>query len=133
MRSDCSLQIVPQTLVELAEQGHPCALAVILAKSGSVPGHVGSAAIVDPGRVLCGTIGGGAVERLVQQRSGQIIGDGKPVVLQFDLNNTNATSDGPICGGMVKVLVDPTTARHREAYAAAVAMLQRRARGALVT
>jgi xanthine dehydrogenase accessory factor len=134
MRSDCALQNVYQKLVDLADQGRACALAVILTRSGSVPGRVGSAAVVDPeAGVLCGTIGGGAVEHTVQQRADSIIGEGKPAVLEFDLDSASATSGDPICGGIVRVLVDPTTARHRDAYAAAAAIVQHRQRGALLT
>jgi xanthine dehydrogenase accessory factor len=54
-------------------------------------------------------------------------------VFDFDLEGRAVAASQPICGGRMRVLIDPTAAQHRAAYAAAATARERRQRGVLVT
>jgi xanthine dehydrogenase accessory factor len=54
-------------------------------------------------------------------------------MLDFDLGSAVTAGDHPICGGTVRVLIDPTAVRNREVYETASAMRQDRQRGVLLT
>lgn len=124
---------IHRTVVELADQGRAFMLAVVLEAEGSTPCKAGAKAIVDAEGVIEGTIGGGWVERETQQRAAETIHAGLPFVLDFDLHGRAARQTNPICGGKMRVLMDPTAGKHRAAYEAAAAIRQRRGRGVLLT
>ena len=133
MHPSRSSEDIHQIVVELADQGRDCVLAVVLEADGSTPCKAGAKAIIDAEGVIHGTIGGGSVEAETQRRAAETIETGRPVVLDFNLDSRAVGDDDPICGGAMRVLLDPTAARHREAYAAASAIRQRRQRGVLLT
>ena len=124
---------IHRTIVELSDRGCAFVVAVVLKADGSTPCKPGAKAIVDAEGVIEGTIGGGLVEREAQQRAPETIKLGRPVVFDFDLEGGAARGAGPICGGSMRVLLDPTAARHRAAYAAASTIRSRRERGVLLT
>ncbi len=124
---------IHRAIVELSDQGRALVLAVVLKADGSTPCKAGAKAVFDAEGVVEGTIGGGWVERETQQRAAETIHVGRPVVLDFDLNGGAAGEADPICGGTMRVLMDPTAAEHRAAYASAAEIRQRRQRGVLLT
>jgi xanthine dehydrogenase accessory factor len=58
---------------------------------------------------------------------------GVPAVFEFRLDGAKTTDRPPVCGGVAKVLVDPTISKHRLPYALAGQALARREGGILVT
>jgi len=124
---------IHRAVVELSEQGRAFVLAVVLKADGSTPCKAGAKAILDAEGVKRGTIGGGWVERETQQRAAETISVGRPVVLDFNLQGEAAHQSDPICGGTMRILIDPTAAGHRAAYEAAATMRERRQRGVLLT
>jgi xanthine dehydrogenase accessory factor len=124
---------IHQAVVELADAGRRFALAVVLADEGSTPCGAGAKAIVGEQGLLLGTIGGGVVEAEALRRASEALGSGTPVVFDFALKGGAAAAVAPICGGAMRVLVDPTAAAHRAAYAAAAAALRCRRPGVLIT
>jgi xanthine dehydrogenase accessory factor len=124
---------VLQAIVDLADQGSDFAVAVVLHAAGSTPCKAGARAILSAGRVIAGTIGGGLVEAEAQRHGAAAIRLGRPVVFDFDLAGVVAGDDRPVCGGTMRVLVDPAAARHRAAFAEAAAQRRRRERGVLLT
>ena len=133
MHSNNSPEDIHRIVVQLADQGRDCVLAVVLEADGSTPCKAGSKAIMDAEGVIQGTIGGGAVEVQTQRRAAETIKAGRPVVLDFNLASDAVGDTHPICGGAMRVLMDPMVIRHREAFAAAAAMRRRRGRGVLLT
>ena len=133
MHSSRCLEDIHRIVVKLADQGRDCVLAVVLETDGSTPCKAGSKAIIDAQGVIQGTIGGGLVEAQAQRRAGETIETGRPVVLEFNLEGHAGGGADPICGGAMRVLLDPTAVRHREAYATASAIRRRRQRGVLLT
>lgn len=122
---------LPEQVLGFIEAGHPVALAVILDTEGSAPRKAGTYALVEPtGRIL-GTIGGGALEAQVQERAREACAAGKPCLLRCDLDGGAPAQDTPLCGGSVRVLIDPEVVRHRAVFAAARRALERREGGHL--
>ncbi len=82
---------------------------------------------------MIGTIGGGEVEARAARTALEAIRAAQPVLFDFDLQGEGPGGVRPICGGTMRVLVDPAVADHREAYAAAAGRGLRRERGVLLT
>lgn len=124
---------IHRILANLASQDRHGVLAVVLATDGSTPGKVGAKAIVAADGSIQGTIGGGRTEAEVQRLAVETLKTRCAVVLDFQLDGSTADGDDAICGGRMRVLLDPTADRHREAYEAALASRQSRQRGVLLT
>lgn len=122
-----------RALVARAGEGRPFALAVVLKADGSTPCKAGAKAIVDAEGAIHGTIGGGRVEAETQRRAAEILGAGRALVLDFDLESGTVDRGDPICGGAMRILIDPGAAGHRAAYELAAATRDRRGRGVLLT
>ena len=119
----CCLQAVPGDF----------AVATVLKAAGSTPCKAGAKAIIDSGGAILGTIGGGAVEARAQQLAVEAIKIGRPMVFDFNLEGDAVEGSDPICGGMMRVLIDPTAARRSAAYAAASRPDNAGERGVLLT
>jgi xanthine dehydrogenase accessory factor len=120
-------------IADLCEREERFASIVVLSAEGSTPCKAGSRAVVVADGSILGTVGGGRVEAEARQRAGEAIGTGRPAVFDFELHGLSTADGEPICGGRMRLLVDPTAAEDRAAYAAAAAAGRRRERGALVT
>jgi xanthine dehydrogenase accessory factor len=120
---------MPRAVVQRIDRAEPFALAVVLRAEGSTPCKAGAKAIVDATGAIEGTVGGGAVEAEVQRRAIEAIRSSSGQVFDFSLHG----GEGPVCGGSMRVLIDPSAAQHRAAHAAAAEALGRRARGVLLT
>jgi len=126
-------QDINQAIVDLADAGRKFAVAMILKDTGHTPRKAGTKALIDAGGAITGTIGGGAIEAETQRRAVEAIRAGRPVVFDFALEGTSAKDDRPICGGSMRILVDPTAAGQRAAYTQAAEALRERRRGVLLT
>jgi xanthine dehydrogenase accessory factor len=124
---------IPQAIAALAAMGEPFALAVVLADSGSTPRKAGTKALIDSTGAIDGTIGGGAVEAEAQRRAVAAIDAGEAVVFDFAMHGPAVAGESPICGGSMKILLDPTAARHADAFAMAAEARRDRKRGLLLT
>jgi xanthine dehydrogenase accessory factor len=124
---------IHQIIVEECDRHREFAVATVLKAEGSTPCKAGGKAIIDAGGAIQGTIGGGAVEARAQGLGVEAIQTGRPLVFDFDLEGNTISNENPICGGMMRVLIDPTAASHRAVYAAASEARQRRERGLLLT
>ena len=119
--------------VELIDTSRRFATALVLKVTGSTPQKVGARAAVEATGKIWGTIGGGIVEAETQRRAVEACESGRPVVVDFHLDNAYARDAGAICGGSMRILVDPTAAKERACYAQAAEALQDRKRGVLLT
>lgn len=124
---------IHRPIVALADRGERFAVVLVLEAEGSTPAGVGAKAAIAASGAIHGTIGGGAVEAEAQRRALEAIATGRPAVFDFPLYGAAVGDASPICGGRMRVLVDPTAARHRAAYATAAAARARRERGVLLT
>lgn len=107
-------------------------LAVVVRAEGSTPVDVGAKALIGPEGLVTGTIGGGAVEAEALRRAGQTRITGRGEVFALTLQGDGADAD-PICGGVMRVLIQPVEATIAAAYADAVRSLDQRERGLLLT
>jgi xanthine dehydrogenase accessory factor len=124
---------VQRTILEAIDEGRPFALAVVMKSSGSVPREAGTKALIDASGTIRGTIGGGLLEAEAQRLAIASLQSKQPSVFDFRFAGANAELNDPVCGGMMRVLVDPDVARNRAGYAAAAEAVRRRQRGMLLT
>jgi xanthine dehydrogenase accessory factor len=124
---------IHQAVVDFADAGRPFALAVVLAAEGSTPRQAGTKVLIDSGGAIRGTIGGGLVEAETQRRAVEAIRARRPLVFDFVMEGASARDDRAICGGRMRILIDPTAADRRAVYAQAADARRRRERGVLLT
>jgi xanthine dehydrogenase accessory factor len=108
-------------------------LAVVLSADGSTPQKPGARALIEATGQIWGTIGGGHVEAEAQRRAAEVCHSKKPVVLDFHLDNAYTGGKGPICGGTMRILLDPLPEQARDCFASAAQSLQQRRCGVLLT
>jgi xanthine dehydrogenase accessory factor len=131
--SDISPSNIYSKLVELIDAGQELAAAVVLSSRGSTPQVTGARAIMEASGRLWGTIGGGALEAKTQQAAAEVCRTQRPRVSDFPLTNCDTGDEAAICGGQMRVLLDPTVARYRSCFERAAAAVADRRRGCLLT
>lgn len=89
----------------LAENTQPKAYALVLSSTGSTPVKPGAMMAVDYLGNGYGTIGGGCSEAAVMVRARKIMGTGGSCVVEIDMSNEVAESEGMVCGGTMRVLL----------------------------
>lgn len=122
-----------EKIVEFIDAGRSFVLASILKSDGSTPRKAGVKAVIDEASRIWGTLGGGLVEAESQRRAIEICGSQEPVVFELNLEGANSSDDTPICGGSVRILIDPTAAKNRALYAQVAQAVRQRQRGVLMT
>lgn len=100
--SDLELSI----LEYLAENREPKAIVTVIETKGSTPRGAGAKMAVSPQGQVTGSIGGGCSEAAVIRDAVAIIGTGRYKLMDIDLTGEVAESDGMVCGGTMKVLVE---------------------------
>lgn len=101
----------------------------IVETRGSTPQKAGAAMLVHADGSQAGTLGGGCVEAEVKRRALAALDRGAAEIAAFQLDRDYGWDDGLICGGRMRVLIDPlggdeVLARYYDA------LLDRAARGA---
>ncbi len=97
-------------IVRLREKGELAALATIVETVGSTPGQVGMKLLVSEAGRVQGTIGGGCVEAEVCDAARDVSRDGRPQLLSFRLDEESLPDAGLICGGEMRVFIEPIAA-----------------------
>ena len=87
--------------------GRPVCYTALVETRGSTPQKAGAAMLVFPDGSQIGTLGGGCVEAEVKRRALEVLEDGPAELLTFQLDSDYGWDDGLICGGRMKMLVDP--------------------------
>ena len=88
-------------------RGERAALVTIVRASGSTPQRVGAKMLVlEDGRTI-GTIGGGCYENDALGKARLVLTEGRPQVVQYELNDDVAEESGLICGGRMEVFIEP--------------------------
>ena len=90
----------------LAENTQPKTCALVLSSTGSTPVKPGAMMGIDFLGNGYGTIGGGCSEAAVMVRARKIMGTGTSCVVQIDMTNEVAESEGMVCGGTMRVLLE---------------------------
>jgi xanthine dehydrogenase accessory factor len=90
-----------------AVSGEQCAVATIVAASGSVPRPPGTSMLVsETGRIL-GSLSGGCVEGAVVQSALEVMADGGSRLEHFGYSREDAFAVGLTCGGELEVHIQP--------------------------
>jgi len=124
---------VNRKIVEFIDDGCSFAVALILEADGSTPRKAGVKAVIDENGKIWGTLGGGLVEAETQRRAVEACKSKHPVVFDFNLYGEDRTDDVPICGGTMRILLDPTAAKDRESYVQVAKAIMQRQRGVMLT
>jgi len=122
-----------QNIVEFIDSGEVFTVALVLKAEGSTPRKAGVRAIIEQTGKIHGTLGGGLVEAEAQRRAVEACRSKQPVVFDMDLYGANRAADVPICGGSMRILVDPTAAKDRASYAGMAEAVRNRQRGVMLT
>lgn len=120
-------------LVEMCDRAAGFALATVLQTDGSTPCSAGAKGIIDERGAIQGTVGGGLAEATAQARAVEAIKTGLPEIIGFSCEGSAISDKSPVCGGNLRILIDPTVRHHRAAYALADNACARRERGVLLT
>ncbi len=98
--------ILQQAADWLAE-GRKVAIATVVQTWGSAPQPIGSQLVIDGEGNFIGSVSGGCVEGAVVTEALDIIGSGKPKLLEFGVADETAWKVGLACGGRIGVYVEP--------------------------
>lgn len=96
-----------QSLQQAIQAGQPVAWTALVETRGSTPQKAGAMMLVYPDGSQSGTLGGGCVEAEVKRRALRLLDEGQTELLSFQLDDNYGWDDGLICGGRMKMLVDP--------------------------
>ncbi len=91
-------------------------LATVVRTQGSTPQVPGSSALFDEKGLVAGTIGGGIVEKKIQEISAEWYRSGKSGLFNFNLVNDISRKEDAICGGQIAILVDAATSTHSDVF-----------------
>ncbi len=98
---------VLQQLSDAVSRHQPVAFTALVETRGSTPQKAGATMLVFPDGSQVGTLGGGCVEAEVKRRALRLLDDGQTELLTFNLDSDYGWDDGLICGGRMKMLVNP--------------------------
>jgi xanthine dehydrogenase accessory factor len=96
-----------QRIADLHQERAPFALATLIHAEESTPRNTGARMVIFPDGTTEGTIGGGALEKLVTEDGVRLLGEGKSERIHYDLGTgKKGVATGMICGGKVEVLIE---------------------------
>jgi xanthine dehydrogenase accessory factor len=114
-KKDSSVDIF-QNIVAFIDCGRKFAAAIILNAAGSTPRKAGVWAVIDDTGRITGTLGGGAVEAQAQRRAIHSCRSYMPVLFDIELQGADSGSDVPICGGKMRIFIDPTISGKKDFF-----------------
>lgn len=96
------MQLILQAQLDLLAKHQRGALATVVRVSGSTPQQVGARLLLRADGSMLGTVGGGAIEKVVLEALERAMVTGKSEVLQRDLSRDL----GMCCGGRMEIFVE---------------------------
>ena len=121
-----------ETLAATPGDGPVLILATIVEAAGSTPQVVGSSAIFSGQGLVAGTVGGGVLETRMGLAAEKALGDRKPRLVSFRLDADPSDAEGAVCGGAVRVLVDPGVDTAKGIFQSALEGFKKRRPGVIV-
>ena len=98
------------SICKALEDQRDTALVSVVEQSASSPRHAGASMLVGPEGLLAGTIGGGAMEHEAIEAGRRVIQSRIAEFMDFDLTNRDAAVADMICGGRMRLFVEPLVA-----------------------
>ena len=99
----------PALLDYLAAGEEPRALLMVIDSTGSTPMKSGAMMAVNALGQTRGSIGGGCGEAAALAQARRLIGSGRSKLIELDMDNDAAASEGMVCGGHMWVWIDDIT------------------------
>ena len=128
------LREILEAYAALRRQGHPAALATVVAVSGSSYRRPGARMLLAADGWVAGGVSGGCLESDVLQRARVVMESGQPDIVTYD-----TTEDGDIvfgvglgCRGVIQILIEPL-AGDRPDFDFLLSLVQRREAGVCAT
>jgi xanthine dehydrogenase accessory factor len=107
---------VVRQLIAAIRSGRSVAWCRLVETRGSTPQKAGAAMLVYEDGSQAGTLGGGCVEAEVKRRALGLLAEDRADVCTFSLDSDYGWDDGLICGGRMKIVVEPLRAGSPTAY-----------------
>jgi xanthine dehydrogenase accessory factor len=104
---DDDMSDIFEEIVRIRRERTGAALATVVGGEEGVPGKTGFRMLVYPDGRTLGTVGGGLLEARVREEALRCLCDKRTILLEYTLNEESANGIGAICGGKVKVFVEP--------------------------
>ncbi len=115
------------------ESGSRGVLATVISRSGSAPRDVGAKMYIDETGRSFGTVGGGLLERYVQEEAAGKMNEDGASIFHMRMDSKTVAEHGMLCGGNVDVLLEPVRPSHGPLYARLAELEQKGAKGVVVT
>jgi len=128
----CGMELYKR-IVSVTDDFKGLVLGTVVETAGSTPQKAGCQSLLDGGGVFLGTLGGGMVEDEAQRLMRAALADGQPRLFERRLDDDYSRTAGPICGGVMRIFVNPKAAASADAIRAALDAAATRRRGALLT
>ena len=125
------MQAVIAELQRVLSSGQAAAYCRLVETRGSTPQKAGATMLVHVNGEQAGTLGGGCVEAEVKRRALAAMERGQSELSVFQLDSDYGWDDGLICGGRMKVLIEPIQSNEPQAieYFSKLAEVASSARG----
>jgi xanthine dehydrogenase accessory factor len=107
---------VIHNLIAARRAGRAVAWCRLVETRGSTPQKAGAAMLVYEDGSQAGTLGGGCVEAEVKRRALGLLAENRSEICTFNLDSDYGWDDGLICGGRMKILVEPVKSPAATAY-----------------
>jgi len=96
-----------EEIARMRRERTEAALATVVGGEKGTPGRIGFRMLVYPDGRISGTVGGGLLEAKVREEALRCLSDKKPKLLEFTLDEESAEGIGVLCGGKVKIFLEP--------------------------
>ncbi len=124
-------------IVKFLREGRDLVMASIVAQAGSTPRAAGAKMLLalegGAAALVSGTIGGGLVEGESMAAAARVFASRRPEMLDFDLTGELAAGADMICGGRLRIFVEPLTPADLPVFEQLEAARRERRRAATVT
>ena len=91
----------------IRREGSEAALATVVGGEKGSPGRTGFRMLVYSDGTILGTVGGGLLEAKIREEALRCLQDKTARLLEYTLDDQSAEGIGVLCGGKVKVFVEP--------------------------
>jgi xanthine dehydrogenase accessory factor len=99
-----------EEIARIRRERSSASLATVVSGEKGVPGKTGFKMLVYPDGTSLGTVGGGLLESKVREEALRCLHEKTSRLLEFKLDEQSAAGIGALCGGNVKVFVEPILA-----------------------